>query len=50
VGVLLEPGRAFFDPARPVRNHYRLAYSSSTPVRIPDGVAKIASGIQRGLG
>jgi GntR family transcriptional regulator/MocR family aminotransferase len=49
-GVLLEPGRAFFDPARPVRNHYRLAYSSSTPVRIPDGVAKIASGIQRGLG
>ena len=49
-GVLLEPGRAFFDPARPVRNHYRLAYSSSTPVRIPEGVAKIASGIARGLG
>ncbi len=49
-GVLMEPGRAFFDPARPVRNHYRLAYSSSTPVRIPEGVAKIASGIARGLG
>jgi len=49
-GVLLEPGRAFFDPGRMVRNHYRLAYSSSTPVRIPEGIAKIASGIQRGLG
>ena len=49
-GVLLEPGRAFFDPARMVRNHYRLAYSSSTPVRIPDGIAKIANGISRGLG
>jgi GntR family transcriptional regulator / MocR family aminotransferase len=49
-GVLLEPGRAFFDPSRPVRNHYRLAYSSVAPARIPDGIAKIANGIARGLG
>jgi GntR family transcriptional regulator / MocR family aminotransferase len=49
-GVLMEPGRAFFDPARMVRNCYRLGYSSCAPARIPEGIAKIANGIQRGLG
>jgi GntR family transcriptional regulator/MocR family aminotransferase len=33
-GVLIEPGRAFFDPARAPRNYYRLAYSSIPPGRI----------------
>lgn len=44
-GVLIEPGREFFDPARPSRRHYRLAYSSIAPARIPEGIARIARGI-----
>lgn len=44
-GVLIEPGRVFFDPARFTRNHYRLAYSSIPPSRIPEGIARIARAI-----
>ncbi len=44
-GVLIEPGRVFFDPARVRRNFYRLAYSSIAPNRIPEGVARVARAI-----
>lgn len=49
-GVLIEPGRAFFDPARAPRNFYRLAYSSSPPARIPEGITRIAKAIRMGAG
>ncbi len=39
-GVLIEPGRAFFAGQGP-RNFYRLAYSSITPAKIPEGIARI---------
>lgn len=45
-GVLIEPGRAFFDPARPSHTHYRLAYSSIAPSRIAEGVARIAAAVR----
>jgi GntR family transcriptional regulator/MocR family aminotransferase len=45
-GVLIEPGRAFF-AGDGARNHYRLAYSSIAPQRIPEGVARIARGLAR---
>ena len=48
-GVLIEPGAAFFDPARRVQNHYRLGYSSISPAKIPDGIARIARAVQSGL-
>ncbi len=48
--VLIEPGRAFFDPASAPRNLYRLGYSSVPPARIPDGISKIAAAIRRGAG
>ena len=48
--VLIEPGRAFFGPAQAPRNLYRLGYSSIAPARIPEGVARIAAAIRRGLG
>lgn len=41
-GVLIEPGRIFFDPARVRRDHYRLAYSSIGTAAIPEGIARIA--------
>ncbi|MCU0802989.1 MAG: PLP-dependent aminotransferase family protein [Rhodobacteraceae bacterium] len=44
-GVLIEPGQAFFDPGRPDRSHYRLAYSSISLQRIPDGIARIAQAL-----
>jgi len=44
-GVLIEPGRAFFDPASAPRNFYRLAYSSIAPGKIPEGIALIARAI-----
>jgi GntR family transcriptional regulator/MocR family aminotransferase len=47
-GVLIEPGRGFFDPAREARNYYRLAYSSIAPARIPEGIARIARALGRG--
>ncbi len=46
-GVLIEPGRIFFDPATAPRNYYRLAYSSIAQTRIPDGIAHIAEAIRR---
>ena len=46
-GVLIEPGRAFFDPARPDGLHYRLGYSSIAPTRIAEGVARIAVAVRR---
>jgi GntR family transcriptional regulator / MocR family aminotransferase len=41
-GVLIEPGQAFFDPARVRSDYYRLAYSSIAAPRIPEGIALIA--------
>ena len=46
-GVLIEPGRAFFDPGRPDLRHYRLGYSSIAPARIPEGIARIAAAERR---
>ncbi len=42
-GVLIEPGRAFFHPARSQDNFYRLAYSSIAPTKIAEGIARIAA-------
>lgn len=44
-GVLIEPGRVFFDPDNAPRNFYRLAYSSIPQTRIAEGVARIAKAI-----
>jgi GntR family transcriptional regulator/MocR family aminotransferase len=44
-GVLIEPGRAFFDPAGGPRNYYRLAYSAIAAARIPEGIGLIADEI-----
>ena len=44
-GVLIEPGRLFFDPKAPPLNYYRLAYSSIAQGRIADGLALIAAEI-----
>src|SRR3989338_6716789 len=44
-GVLIEAGRAFFDPARAPRNYYRLGYSSIGPAKIPEGIARIGRAI-----
>jgi GntR family transcriptional regulator/MocR family aminotransferase len=46
-GVLIEPGRGFFDPAREERRFYRLAYSSIAPARIPEGIARIGRAQER---
>ena len=44
-GVLIEPGAPFFHgPDRP-REFYRLAYSSISAERIPDGIAALADGL-----
>lgn len=48
-GVLIEPGRVFFDPPTAPGNYYRLAYSSIAQTRIPEGIALIA-GAQRVTG
>jgi GntR family transcriptional regulator/MocR family aminotransferase len=45
-GVLIEPGRAFFDPACPDLQHYRLGYSSIPTAKIPEGIARIATAIR----
>jgi GntR family transcriptional regulator/MocR family aminotransferase len=45
-GVLIEPGQSFFDPARPDRRHYRLAYTSIPPARIPEGIARIGRALR----
>jgi GntR family transcriptional regulator/MocR family aminotransferase len=44
-GVLIEPGRAFF-AGDGARNYYRLAYSSITPQKIAEGVARIARALR----
>ena len=41
--VLIEPGRAFFDPARGDARHYRLGYGSIAAGKIPEGIARIAA-------
>ncbi len=41
-GVLIEPGRVFFDPAQGPANYYRLAYSSIAAPRIAEGIGLIA--------
>ena len=46
VGVLVEPGRAFFAPQAAPDTYYRLAYSSIPVGRIPEGIALIAKGIR----
>ena len=46
VGVLIEPGTAFFAGESPPRNYYRLAYSSIAQARIDPGVAEIAEAIE----
>jgi GntR family transcriptional regulator/MocR family aminotransferase len=45
-GVLIEPGRAFFDPAQAPRNFYRLGYSSISPAKIPEGIARIGRAVR----
>ncbi len=45
-GVLIEPGRAFFDPAQAPRTFYRLGYSSISPAKIPEGIARIGRAIR----
>ncbi len=44
-GVVIEPGRAFFDPARFSRRFYRIAYSSIPAEKIPEGIRRIAQEI-----
>ena len=44
-GVLIEPGRSFFDPARPDRFHYRLGYGSISANQIPEGIARLAKAL-----
>ena len=44
-GVLIEPGRAFFDPAQAAENYYRLSYSSTPPGQIDEGIRRIAQAI-----
>lgn len=46
-GVLIEPGRAFFDAVDPPKNYYRLAYSSIPATRIPDGIALLARSLNK---
>ena len=46
-GVLIEPGRAFFDPLHGDRMHYRLGYGSISPAKIPEGIARIAAAVRR---
>lgn len=48
-GVLIEPGWAFFDPARPDHQHYRLGYSSISPAKIAGGVMRIAAAVSKAL-
>ena len=46
-GVLIEPGRAFFDPGRVDHGHYRLGYGSIAVAKIPDGITRIAAAERR---
>jgi GntR family transcriptional regulator/MocR family aminotransferase len=49
-GVLIEPGRVFFDPTEAPRHYYRLAYSSIPQARIAEGIARLAQAIARPAG
>ena len=40
--VLIEPGTPFFSTAREGESFYRIAYSSITSDRIPEGIQRIA--------
>lgn len=46
-GVLIEPGATFFSPDTRATEYYRLAYSSIPSSRIADGIARIATEIER---
>jgi GntR family transcriptional regulator/MocR family aminotransferase len=46
VGVLIEPGDVFFQAQDPPRNFFRLAYSSISAERIPEGIARLAGVIE----
>ncbi len=46
-GVLIEPGRAFFDPVRQDLVHYRLGYGSIAAPKIPEGIVRIAAAERR---
>lgn len=45
-GVLIEPGRPFFEGPEPPLNHYRLAYSSISEKAIPKGISIISEAIE----
>jgi GntR family transcriptional regulator / MocR family aminotransferase len=45
-GVLIEPGRVFFDQSRGPNNYYRLAYSSIPSRKISAGIALIAQALR----
>jgi GntR family transcriptional regulator/MocR family aminotransferase len=49
-GVLIEPGRVFFDPTEAPRHYFRLAYSSIPQARIAEGIARLAQAIARPAG
>ncbi|KPP84125.1 MAG: transcriptional regulator of taurine degradation TauR [Rhodobacteraceae bacterium HLUCCA08] len=44
--VLIEPGQPFFAGTAPPGRFYRLAYSSISGPRIPDGIARIAAALE----
>lgn len=46
-GVVIEPGKAFFDPVDAPTNYYRLAYSSIASSSINRGIEIIAGAISR---
>lgn len=46
MGVLIEPGAAFFVGRERPRNFYRLGYSSIPAARIPQGIALLAKAIR----
>jgi len=49
-GVLIEPGRPFFGAPQAPGHFFRIAYSSIPAERIPEGIARIAASLQRGVG
>jgi GntR family transcriptional regulator/MocR family aminotransferase len=46
LGVLVEPGHVFFDPAQRRDNYFRLAYSSIAAAKIPEGIRLIAAALK----
>ncbi len=45
--VLIEPGKPFFSGQNRPQHFYRLAYSSIPADRIPEGISRVATGIQK---